>query len=238
MNKEIASSQITIKGIRDGLLISVGRYYSFAELYKELKEEVTQKGSFLRNSRIALEVGGQILSLEELTNLQILFAQHGMALWAILSRREATREAARELGLATRLPGSKMDLQGNGKPESALAPEAAQNQHPPNALLIKETLRSGRHVFYEGHIVIVGDVNPGAEIVAEGDIIVWGKLRGLVHAGAAGDTQATISAIDLSPTQLRIADRIAVTPPAEKNQHILPETALIRDNQIIAEPWK
>ena len=155
---------------------------------------MVKKGTFLRNSRIALEVGGQILALEQLLKLQTLFANHGMALWAVLSRREATREAARELGLATRLPGSKMDLQGNGTPDPAPAVSKNKDQVPPNGLVIKETMRSGRYIYYEGHVIIVGDVNPGAEVVAEGDIIVWGKLRGLVHAGAAGDPTATISA--------------------------------------------
>ena len=232
-----ASSIINIKGIRDGLLVTVEGSLPNERMMVALGQEISGKSSFLRNSRIALEVGGRILSRQELTAIQEILARHGMALWAILSRREATREAARDLGLATRLPGSQMDLQGNG----STAPAPAQPNQPldfsTNALLLKETVRSGRYIYHEGHIVIIGDVNPGAEIVADGDVIVWGKLRGLVHAGAAGDTSATVSALDLSPTQLRIADQIAVTPPADRKRQAQPETALIREDRIVAETW-
>ncbi|MCB0037826.1 MAG: septum site-determining protein MinC [Anaerolineales bacterium] len=237
MNQE-ATHDISIKGIRDGLLITVSNLPPYEEVLQTLTAEVEAKRSFLRGSRVVLEVGGRILTHEQLTYLQELFAQNGMALWAVLSKREATREATRDLGLATRLPGSTMDLQGNGRPEPA--EPVGQHQHPsipPNALLIKETLRSGRAIYYEGHIIIMGDVNPGAEVVADGDIIVWGKLRGLVHAGALGDTQARVCALDLSPTQLRIADQIAITP-SNRRHTPMPEMALIRDDQIIAEAWK
>ena len=86
-------------------------------------------------------------------------------------------------------------------------------------------------------MVIIGDVNPGAEIVASGDVIVWGRLRGLVHAGALGDETAVICALELTPTQLRIADQIAISPD-EKRGKAIPEQAAIRSGQIVAEMWQ
>lgn len=77
--------------------------------------------------------------------------------------------------------------------------------------VVKGVLRSGRRVDFEGSIVVLGDVNSGAEIVAEGNVIVLGKLRGFAHAGAKGNRSAFISAMDISPTQLRIADIIMKT---------------------------
>lgn len=237
------SNPITIKGIRDGLLVAINGQPSYEEINQLLTSEVTNKRDFLRGSRVVLDVGGRLLTLPQLTHWQEMFAQNGMALWAVLSEREATREATRDLGLATRLPGSNMDLQGNGRPDPAVTPAALSKSGeksgmaPGNALLLKETLRSGRAVYHEGHIVIIGDVNPGAEVVAHGDIIVWGKLRGLVHAGAMGERTAAVYALDLSPTQLRIADQIAITPKSNKH-HPMPEMAMIRDNQIVAEAWK
>jgi septum site-determining protein MinC len=71
--------------------------------------------------------------------------------------------------------------------------------------------------------------------VADGDVVVWGHLRGTVHAGAAGDSSAVVCALDLSPTQLRIADHIA-TSPARRGES-RPEIARIRDGQIVAERW-
>jgi septum site-determining protein MinC len=163
-----------------------------------------------------------------------------MTLWTVLAEREATREAARQLSLATRLPGSNADLNGNARRETASA-AAAEDPAPAqddmaNSLLLRETLRSGRSVYHEGHVVIIGDVNPGAEIIAGGDVVVWGKLRGLVHAGAHGDSAAVICALALNPTQLRIAGQIAVAP-GEKRRRPQPEQVRLIDNQLVAEEW-
>ena len=233
-----AQTQLTqIKGIRDGLLITISSGPPHDELLKILEQEIMAKSSFLRNSRIALELHVRKMERDQLAEVQDLFARNGMVIWAILSKRETTREAARELGLATRLPGSQMDLAGNGRPEPIKALPKSRSGRQPNALMVKETLRSGQSIDYEGSVVVIGDVNPGAEVVADGDVIVWGKLRGLVHAGANGNEKATISALDLSPTQLRIATKIAVTPK-QKGRVVVPETAAInKDGQIVAEAW-
>jgi septum site-determining protein MinC len=176
-----------------------------------------------------------------------LFEQRGLTLWAVLALDEATREAARALGLATRLSGSSTDLEGNvlqpgGAVPAIEEPDAPNGDRPAyvsNTLLLRETVRSGRSIFHEGHVVVLGDVNAGAEIVAGGHVVVWGRLRGLVHAGALGDPAATICALELTPTQLRIADQIAVDPDqANGRRSARPEQAVIRDGQIVAEPWQ
>ncbi len=81
----------------------------------------------------------------------------------------------------------------------------------------------------------MGDVNSGAEIVAGGSIIVWGRLRGVVHAGAQGDENAVVCALELAPTQLRIAGEIAVSP--KKQGKSQPEVARLQDGNLTAEPW-
>ena len=160
-----------------------------------------------------------------------------MTLWAVLAEDAATREAARRAGLATRLSGSATDLDGKALAGPANGSEPATAKEPPaaNALLLRETVRSGRSVWHDGHVVIVGDVNPGAEVMAAGSVIVWGRLRGLVHAGALGNATAVICALELNPTQLRIADHIAVAPDSGPGR--APEQAAIREGQIVAEPW-
>ena len=97
-------------------------------------------------------------------------------------------------------------------------------------------MRSGAKVTHEGSVVVLGDVNPGAEVVAGGSVIVWGRLRGVVHAGAGGDEKAVVCALELAPTQLRIAGEIAVSPKKQgKNQ---PEVARLKEGQLVAEPWE
>ncbi len=84
------------------------------------------------------------------------------------------------------------------------------------ALLIKTTCRSGEVVRYPGDVVILADVNPGAEIIADGDILVWGRLRGLAHAGAGGDIQAIIIALNLESPRIQIGPYIGMAPKAKK----------------------
>ncbi len=105
------------------------------------------------------------------------------------------------------------------------------------ALLIRRTVRSGQVVHYPGTIVVFGDVNPAAEVIAEGDVIILGKLRGVVHAGASGNDNAVVGALILAPTQVRIGDQVARAPD-DKRWHPWPaEIARVRGGQIIVEPW-
>ena len=227
---------IDIKGIRDGLLIRVKDHPDVA-VVEALGEELARKRDFLAGSRIAVDVGRRALDDAQLAALQQLFGGYELTLWAVLAEDAATREAARRAGLATRLSGSATDLEGKALagPANGSEPPAAKDPPAANTLLLRETVRSGRSVWHDGHVVIVGDVNPGAEVMASGSVIVWGRLRGLVHAGALGDATAIICALELNPTQLRIANHIAVAP--DNGPGRAPEQAAIRDGQIVAEPW-
>ena len=106
-------------------------------------------------------------------------------------------------------------------------------------LYLTQTLRSGQTVSYEGNIFIVGDAHPGSEVIATGDITVWGILGGIVHAGSKGNTDAKIRALKLNPIQLRIAnlysrrnDTVNV-PYVQKSNEFTPEEARIDKNQIV-----
>ena len=103
------------------------------------------------------------------------------------------------------------------------------------ALWVNKTLRSGTKIEHPGHVVVFGDINPGAEVVAEGSVIVWGRLRGLVHAGSSGNEDAVVCALELSPMQLRIAGQIAVAP--KKHTRSFPEIVRIVNGQLQAENW-
>ncbi|MBC5798715.1 MAG: hypothetical protein GIX03_09485 [Candidatus Eremiobacteraeota bacterium] len=100
----------------------------------------------------------------------------------------------------------------------------------PTTLYHRGTLRGGRSLQQVGCVVVVGDVNPGAELVASGDIVVFGALRGTAHAGAQGDATARVYALDLAPTQLRIATFIATGDGAAGSR--VPEVAFVRDGRI------
>jgi septum site-determining protein MinC len=104
-----------------------------------------------------------------------------------------------------------------------------------DAVIINRTLRSGQRVKHQANVVIVGDVNPGAEVIAGGDIIVFGRLRGVVHAGAGGSKDSQVAALKLIPTQLRIASLIARSPDDSDSSKLQAERAFIEDDQIMVE---
>ena len=97
------------------------------------------------------------------------------------------------------------------------------------------TVRSGEYLESPGDLLILGDVNPGAKVSAEGNIIIWGRLLGIAHAGKNGNSKATISALQLRPLQLRIAKKVA-RGPKEKPQLGLAEQARIDSEEIIISP--
>jgi len=97
------------------------------------------------------------------------------------------------------------------------------------------TVRSGEYLDSPGDLLILGDVNPGAKVSAEGNIIIWGRLLGIAHAGRNGNSQATISALQLRPVQLRIDKKIA-RGPKEKPQLGIAEQASIDSGEIVISP--
>ena len=227
---------IEIKGTRDGLIVVIGAG-SLSGIMELLTTELASKKAFLAGSRIALNVDSRVLRIDQLAELQAIFEDNHTTLWTVLTTAEETRQAARDLGLATRLSGSHTDLNGEALDDTAVSPTPTPDKSAgQNALFLRETLRSGRSILHEGPVVIFGDVNPGAEILAAGDVVVWGRLRGMVHAGAFGDRDAVICALILAPTQLRIADQIAIAPD-DRQRTMQPEQAFIRDGRIVAEPW-
>lgn len=106
-------------------------------------------------------------------------------------------------------------------------------------LYIQRTLRSGQSIKSEGNIVIIGDVNPGSEVIAKGDITIWGILGGIAHAGSDGNTYARIRALKMNAIQLRIADTFARRPDSinipyiQKTDTFVPEEACVKKKQII-----
>ena len=219
-----ASPTLQIKGLRDSLLVTLPDG-EWDEMRVHLLSQIEMRGAFFQGARLALDVGTQVLHVSEMSALRDDLSERGVSLWAVLSESMATEKSAQLLGLATRL--------AKPKPESQRAPVELVEKD--KALWVDRTLRSGVRVEYPGNVVVLGDVNPGAEIIAGGSVIVWGRLRGVVHAGAEGDEAATVCALDLSPQQLRISGEIAVAPQQRKKP--VPELARLQDGHLLAEPW-
>lgn len=220
----MSNERIAIKGTNQGLVITLGSGM-WQGLVEELDVQLGQRAAFFKGGRVALRVGPRQLDRAQLERVGQILNKHNVSLWAVESEDPATQEAAAQLNLETSLQ----------------PPRAALHQPfeaPGDSLVIKRTLRSGQVIHHPGHVVIIGDVNPGAEIRAGGSVVVWGRLRGVVHAGAdeVHGAEAVVCALQLAPTQLRIGDFVA-RAPADDDHEWVPEMASIQGNRIVAESW-
>jgi septum site-determining protein MinC len=220
------NSLIQIKGLRDGLLVSLDDA-PWEEQRVALLTQVDSQQTFFQGARLALDVASQVLHVNELVELRDQLSERGISLWAVISESPTTEKTAQLLGLATRISKPRPEENRHF---------SVENLGEETALFLSRTLRSGTRIEFAGHVVVLGDVNPGAEIVAEGNVIIWGRLRGMVHAGVKGNRSAVICALDLSPTQLRIAEEVsAILKPRENPE---PEIARInKDGKLQAELW-
>lgn len=218
------SDLISIKGGRDGLRVRLDPHAEWPVLLQGLAEELSANQSFFAGARLVLDLGERQLDEAQLAAMLDLMRHHGVSAEALDASARSTRTAARAAGLTARpLPRY---------PEPA--PQAAATAD--DALLITRTVRSGQVVRHHGHITLIGDVNPGAELIAGGSIVVWGRLKGMVHAGALGNADAVVCALELRPTQLRIAQQIATSPTGRGP--LSAEVARVENGQIVVEPWE
>ena len=148
--------------------------------------------------QVLLEAGAWRLGLSQLGELQRSLAGRGLELVMICSSQPHTHVAAAGLGILSQWPNS-------AAPAIPAKPDSDLQVH-------QGTLRSGDHLETSGSVLLLGDVNPGARISAAGHVLVWGRLRGMAHAGCQGDNFARIVALQLRPLQLRIAGAVARGP--------------------------
>jgi septum site-determining protein MinC len=217
--------KVQLKGIREGLLVTLGDG-DWADLEAALYHQIEEQGDFLRGAKLILDVENHALNAATLGGLRDRLSDRGLSLWAVLSGSPVTEKNAQALGMATKIHQSKPG-------RDSKATDTRLDGDP--SILIQRTIRSGNSVNFDGHVVILGDVNPGGEVVASGNVVVWGRLRGMVHAGAEGNDKAVVCALDLSPTQVRISDKIVIPPADESGRG--PEIAMIKNGEVVAEPW-
>ena len=142
-------------------------------------------------------------------------------------------------GLINKEEDSKYILLDTGDVLPEGVEENSSNNEDVPTLYLSQTLRSGQTVTYEGNILIIGDAHPGSEIVAGGDITVWGILGGIAHAGSNGNITSKVRALKLNAIQLRIAGLYARrndtlnVPYVQKTNEFTPEEAQIENGKIV-----
>ena len=252
-------SAVKIKGRPGGVSLELGEG-EWDELILLLRERLNAAEGFFRGGRVLLDVGPRPLVEDNLRELRELLEAHEMQLAVVRSTAERTVQAAMEVGISTTQEETQESLhvvepplfEPDGPPNaytpSVYAPPPEVIQTRPNHFVHRGSLRSGQVLRKTESIVIIGDVNPGAQVVSGGDIMVWGRLRGIAHAGAEGNRRSVVAAIDFVPTQLRIANLTAIAPDQKKPRSVglkfwkkepdsRPEIARVVDGRIVVEPW-
>jgi septum site-determining protein MinC len=218
---------ISIKGTGEGLVVVIGEG-PWPDLVSQLDRDLEHKAKFFDGAGAILRVGARELTTEELRQVRDLLSTNRMQMSGVVTSDAKTAEAAAALDIPVTIQSGDA---------WAVAARPQPDGEPGDALFLRRTVRSGQTIQHPGHVTILGDVNPGGQIVASGDIVVWGKLRGTVHAGAVGDDSAVVCALVLAPTQLRIGNHIARSPEEQPRDPGVPEIARVQGDGIVVEPW-
>lgn len=206
---------IQIKANRDKFILVPDSKASFSEIVRYLEKRLQESQDFFYHSEMCLDVSKRPFATNQIVQLQKLLAERaGVRLIEIKIGEDLVYGLDR----------------GHERPR-AVAAVASQKQDS-SPMIVRGTCRSGTLVESQSDCIVLGDVNPGAEVIAVGDIIVFGRLRGVAHAGATGNRSACIWAISIEPSQLRIADLVALPPRGDKPVPKRFEMAEIQDNMI------
>src|SRR6266516_4941182 len=224
--KQSVQGYIAIKGTRNGLLLTLEPETPFGELLNALAERLAEAPSFFQGASLAVDTSRRTLHTNERTQLEDLLAHYHMSVMPLEQGATLQEKERGSSGPVSIVP--------------AMANEKAQAQRDPresdDTLFLRRTVRSGQAIHHSSNVFVLGDVNPGAEIVAGGDIIVWGVLRGMVHAGYPDNENAYVCSLHLAPVQLRIAHLLS-RPPEGGEMQTLPEVAAIRNGRIVVDTW-
>jgi septum site-determining protein MinC len=222
-----SSSAVEIKGYGNDVNIILSDETAFSDVEAELIMRLEDSDQFFSGVEVILDFGDRVLDRKECERLdEILSDRFNLTVSAVRRRSYETRKVVKKVG---------WKVESQRKKKEKIKTPAGRGS---DTVLIKRTLRSGQKEWHEGNIVIVGDVNPGAEVVATGDVVVMGTLRGVAHAGAEGNTSAVIIALSLRPIQLRIAEYIGRSPDLDLEVDNIPEMARVEDGNITIRKLK
>jgi len=181
----VGNEMISIKGTKNGLVIVLDPNHNFEDIRKTLLNKMESSRGFFKGAKFSIFQGSQGIPDNQKNELEDICRQFGL----VLNKDSHTAHIKEPTKSPSRSP--------------RIAPQTNNGEA---ALMVKRSLRSGQRIVYPKHIVVLGDVHPGAEIVSGGSILIMGSCRGTVHAGAHGDRTAKIVARRLEPISLSIAD--------------------------------
>lgn len=211
---------VLLKGTSKGLVIQLDQNTDYDIIKEIFCKKIESSADFFDNSSSAIVFKGKTLSPSQEKELLDIISEHTKMKVAFVKSVD-TEETPVE-----------------NKTKQSFDTLVANELKPHNAAkFFKGNIRSGRLIEFEGSVIVIGDVNPGAEVRAGGNIIILGSLKGLAHAGCTGMQDAFVAALSMTPVQLRIADIITRFPESETMRtDKTPEYAIIEDGLIYVQP--
>ncbi len=209
------NNSVIIKGNKYGIIVVLNPDSSFEELKQEIADKFKESSKFFENAKMAISFEGRKLTNEEQREiLNIISENTDMQIVCIMENDPVTEDAFKKT-----VEQKLLELNNN------------------TGQFYKGILRSGASLEFETSVIIIGDVNHGARVVSKGNIIVLGALKGNAFAGATGNTNSFVVALDMNPTQIRIADTIARSPDKPQKQEVKEaKIAFLEDGNIYIEP--
>ena len=210
MGDFILDAAVTIKGTKSGIILVLDPSLSFEDLCLSIADKFREASSFLGRNNMGLLVRGRELTDSETDRVVKIIQDNSELTITCVIDDESVFEA-----------GFKRAM--GGVPATEELTEAlaySQDDSDDTAMIYRGNLRSGQDISSAKSIIVMGDVKPGANVTSYGSIYILGELRGNAFAGAGGDQDAIIMALDLQPIQVRIADAIAISPDADKGARI------------------
>ncbi|MEH2081506.1 MAG: septum site-determining protein MinC [Nostoc sp.] len=191
---------------------------TWSNIWQQIRQRLSAGERFrVSNTPVHLMAQDRLVDARQLQELAEALSEVQLRLISVSTSRRQTAIAAVTSGYSVE------QLQ----PVTSLSSEPTATAIPQeDALYLEMTVRSGVEIRHPGTVILLGDLNPGGIVIADGDIIIWGRLRGIAHAGAGGNRECLIMALQMEPTQLRIADAVARAPEKPPMQ-FFPEVAHI-----------
>ncbi len=174
---------------------------SWSEIWQQMRQRLNASDRLrIPNTPVHLVAQDRLLDSRQLQELAEILNEEQLQLKSVGTSRRQTAIASVSSGYSVEQLQAQTSL--NSDAQTANTPLA-------EALYLEMTVRSGVEIRHPGTVILLGDLNPGGIVIADGDILVWGRLRGVAHAGALGNRDCLIMALQMEPTQLRIADAVA-----------------------------
>jgi septum site-determining protein MinC len=223
---------IKIKGKTGGLFeIEIQLQSSYSDIRSSIQQKLSRNKAFFNGAGAKILITGKTLSDTQKSDLRSMFqTDYDITNVSFNDEGEKAEEPANNRSVAVKRAANSDDHENDN------INLVSKNYFNAKSIFVTHTLRSGQRIECEGDVVVLGDVNDGAEVIAGGSIAVMGSLRGLAHAGAMGRRDVVVAANALMPKQLRISGKIAIFP--DNKQSDIPEVAEYKQGSVVIRPLK